>query len=102
MSSHSPMLFVAERARSDMEEIYSYTLDTWGQRRADQYEAAIDRALQELVTFPLRGRPRDELFSGCRSRLVEHHQIYYFVESDVINVVRILHERQDPANHILL
>jgi hypothetical protein len=34
-----------------------------------------------------------------RSRLVEHHVVYYRVHSDVIEIVRILHERFDAARY---
>jgi toxin ParE1/3/4 len=100
MSSPSRSLNITGPARRDYEEIVSYTAETWGQRQAETYDAAILRALRELRTSPYRGRPRDDVFPGCRSRLIEHHLIYYVVEDTEINILRILHERQDPARHV--
>jgi toxin ParE1/3/4 len=101
MSSPNRSLVIADRARRDFEEILYYSIQTWGQRQADLYEAAIDHALRQLLAFPFQGRARDDLFTGCRSRLVEHHLIFYEVTDTEINVVRILHQRADPARHVL-
>ena len=40
-----------------------------------------------------------QLFPGCRVRPVERHVLYYRILGDVIEVVRILHERVDPTEH---
>ena len=77
-----------------------YTLRQWGVEQALAYEAAIDRALEALRNHPRMGRTRDELRPGLLSFPAEHHVIFYRIKTDLIEVVRILHERADPARHL--
>ena len=43
------------------------------------------------------GKARDDLGVGLRAWPVEHHVLYYRVSENLVEVVRILHERVDPA-----
>jgi toxin ParE1/3/4 len=54
----------------------------------------------EIGDYPEIGRRREELLPGCRIRPVKYHVIYYRIANDVIEIIRILHERKDPALHI--
>ncbi len=75
-----------------------YTRRAWGEKQQLSYEAAIDQALDMLSTHPLAGRPRDDLFPGCRSIQVEQHIIYFHQpRADEIEVLRILDHRQDAS-----
>lgn len=75
-----------------------YTRRAWGEKQQLSYEAAIDQALDMLSTHPQAGRPRDDLFPGCRSIQVEQHVIYYHQPAATeIVVQRILHNRQDAS-----
>ena len=47
------------------------------------------------------GQSRDDLFAGCREIHVEQHLIYlHLVESGTLEVVRILHQRQDAGGKV--
>ena len=55
-------------------------------------------AFMMLREHPHAGRPRDDLFPGCRSVQVEQHVIYYHQPNATEIVVRrILHHRQDAS-----
>ena len=84
-------------ARTDFTDILMYTLSHWGAQQRDRYEAALVRVIAALGDFPEMGTRRDNLVPGYRSQPVEHHVIYYRIKGDVVEVVRILHERVDAA-----
>jgi toxin ParE1/3/4 len=74
------------------------TRRTWGEEQRLAYEAAIYQTLGMLSRHPQAGRPRDDLFPGCRSVQVEQHVIYYYLPDDTtIFGQRILHSRQDES-----
>jgi plasmid stabilization system protein ParE len=52
--------------------------------------------------YPEAGRPRDDLFSGCRGIQVEQHAIYdHQPDEATIIVRRILHQRQDAGMAVI-
>jgi len=55
----------------------------------------IDAAFDMLAEAPLAGRARDDLKSNLRSFPVRSYVIFYVPVSDGIEVVRVMHGRQD-------
>jgi len=56
-------------------------------------------AAQTLLSNPLRTRPVD--FSPIIRRLkAQHHYLYFRPEQGDVVVLRILHEKMDPARHL--
>lgn len=100
MSSHRRTVVLSLLAQDDLADILLYSWQSWGEAQRDQYEAAFARAVDDLSLFPEIGASRPELFASCRVRLVEHHVVYYQDTGDVVEIVRILHERTDPARHL--
>ena len=92
---------LTHRAQEDYDDILLYGLRTWGVEQMRRYQHVLDRAIETLADFPEIGKRRDDLFTGCRARPVEHHVIFYRVYEETITVVNILHERADPARHLL-
>lgn len=62
---------------------------------ADSQLAAIESACVKLEYWPHAGRPRDGLLPGLRSVLAVPYVIFYRVQNDVVEVVRVLHGRRD-------
>lgn len=87
-------IFRTERAERDFREIVFY-LDDKSPAAADRFVDAIEQKLHLLSDFPLMGRSREELAPGLRSVIVEKYVLFYRVEADSIQVVRILHGRRD-------
>ncbi len=59
------------------------------------------RAIERVVDNPMIGRACDELRPGYRKHAVGSHTLYYrIVSGDVIDVVRILHQRMDVDRHL--
>lgn len=98
MSARRVDVQLSPSALRDFDDILLYTRRTWGAGQRARYRAAIERALDTLSRFPEAGRPRDDRFPGCRSLQVEQHVIYFYQSGpDEIEVIRILHQRQDAG-----
>ena len=63
-----------------------------------RYIAADNRfgtVFEMLVQNPLAGRERADLAQGLRSFVVANYAIFYFARSDGVEIVRVMHGRQD-------
>ena len=96
VDQNSLKLVVAPAAQSDIASIFNYTLANWGEKQAKNYLLIIKKALQTLREQPLKGKVRPELNPNIRSIIVEKHIVYYRQQEKVLEIVRILHGRQDP------
>ena len=80
--------------------MFDYTVATWGLPQALHYTDLIEAACAALADNPYRAQSRDELRPGYRSKRVEHHVLFLQERDYGIAVIRILHERMDPARHL--
>ena len=87
-------------AKSDLKDLLKYTQKVWGEQQRKIYKAHFDHAFALLSEFPAGGQRRDELFIGCRCKLVEQHVIFYRLEENAVEVVRILHSRMDIQSRL--
>jgi putative addiction module CopG family antidote len=62
---------------------------------AARYAAEFEQKGHALAQFPELGRSRPEIAPNLRSTLVRPYVIFYRVEGDVVQILRILHGRQD-------
>lgn len=82
------------------EQIWDYTCERWDVDQAEEYVREIQRAIDRVVDNPLIGRACDEIRPGYRKHAVGAHTPYYRIaRGDVIDVVRILHQRMDIDRH---
>ncbi len=95
-----PVLVISPAARGDLSEIYSFGLRNWGKARSIKYLGHLKEQFWLLTLQPLIGAERTELLSGVRSLPVESHIVFYRVSAGYIEIIRILHGRQDPNRHI--
>lgn len=82
-------------ARGDLQTIWLYSYENWGQDQADAYTDAIEAACRSIAkaTSVVRRVPGSDTY---RKRVVRSHVIYLRDFPDRIEVIRILHVRQDP------
>ena len=99
MSAPEKAVVLSPDAEADIDSILLFTWQQWGEEQRDRYEAALESAIAALADFPEIGSRRPQIFPDCRIRSVERHIVYDRIVGDVIDVVRILHERTDPARH---
>jgi toxin ParE1/3/4 len=102
MSAREPVIRLGRRAQRDIESLLLYTQRTWGEARRTISKRAIDDGLGIIQEHPMSGRPRDALFPGCRSILVQQHVIYYHQpKANEIVVLRVLHKRQNADSAVV-
>lgn len=85
---------LSPQAERDLEEILT-DLDRKSTAAADRYAAAFDEKGRTLARFPEMGRSRSEINPTLRSTLVAPYVLFYRLEGDVVQVLRILHGRRD-------
>lgn len=93
-------LILAPAAKADLKEVYQYGLRHWGQAQADSYLETLKEKFWSLTEQPLIGAERPDLLGGVRSLPLESHILFYRVTSASVEVIRVLHGRQDPARHL--
>ncbi|MDV8002781.1 type II toxin-antitoxin system RelE/ParE family toxin [Rhodococcus sp. IEGM 1408] len=87
-------------AQRDLSSIWDLTEERWDARQAETYINEIRAAVERIAEDPRRGRQCDEIRKGYRRYGIGSHLLFY-VESTVgVDVVRILHQRMDPARHL--
>lgn len=98
MPSHQ--LVIAPTAKTDLKDIYQYGLRQWGQTLSESYLENVKEQLWMLTEQPKIGTERSELLLGIRSLPIESHTLFYRVTSDTVEIIRVLHSRQDPQRHL--
>ena len=98
MAAHN--LVISPAAEADLRDIYQYGLRHWGQAQSGIYLETLNGLLWSLTEQPLMGTERPELLTGIRSLTFENHILFYRVAVKRVEVVRVLHHRQDPARHL--
>ncbi len=93
-------LVIASAVKIDLKDIYQYGLRQWGKAQSDSYLDKIKRQFWSLIDQPLIGIDRSELLFGVRSLPIESHTLFYRVTPNKIEVIRVLHSRQDPQRHL--
>ena len=93
-------LIISPIARADLIKIYQYGTLNWGKARASRYIDHLKAQFWNLTEHPERGIERDELLSALRSITIDSHVIFYRTKNQQLEVIRVLHGRQDPQRHI--
>jgi toxin ParE1/3/4 len=108
---------LAGPARIDLAHILATCAGRWGTEDVQKYAAILAAAMRHVAAEPAGplSRKRPDLRFGVRSFHIRHarssadpaqvrrpvHVLYYRVAADgVIEIVRVLHEKMDPARHL--
>lgn len=91
---------LTENADLDIIEIYLYSLKTFGIAQTENYIEALHRCLASLAENPFLGRDCSMIKPGVRRFEYAKHSIYYRTDEYDILVLRILHQRMDPARYL--
>ena len=93
-------LVIAPAAINDLKDIYQYGLRQWGQAQSESYLTTIKNQFWLLTQQPLMGIERNELLPEARSLPIESHILFYRVTVNTVEIIRVLHGRQDPQRHL--
>jgi toxin ParE1/3/4 len=91
---------LSPKAQADIDDIWSYTVENWGDQQAERYLRGLQRAIEDIAENPDKGRPCDHIRAGYRKYPVGSHVLFYRVVDGLIDVVRILHQRMDFERHL--
>ena len=107
---------LARPAQIDLANILVTSGERWGAEGRQRYAAILVAAMRQVAADPEGPltRTRPDLRSGLRSFHIRYarcppaakvrrpvHVLYYRVaEEDLIEIVRVLHERMDPSRHL--
>ena len=92
--------FLRPLALNDLEGIWEYTFATWGEEQAERYLHELNWAFEELARHPKLGRSCDVIREGYRKHLVGSHVVFYRVDDQDIEIVRVLHSSMDFQSHL--
>jgi toxin ParE1/3/4 len=62
--------------------------------------ATLKEQFWSLTEQPLLGIERPELLPDIRSLSIQSHTVFYRVAAKQIEIIRVLHGRQDPLRHL--
>jgi toxin ParE1/3/4 len=93
-------LVIAPAAKTDLKDIYQYGLRQWGQAQSDRYLENIKAQFWSITEQPLMGAERSDLLLGARSMPIESRTLFYRFTTDTVEIIRVLHGRQDPQRHL--
>lgn len=106
-------LRISGPARDDLSRILATSLERWGEAGRARYAALLAAALRTIAGNPQPSatRERAEVLAGLRSLHIRHvrgahrvkdpvHVIFYRLDADLVEVMRVLHERMEPTLHV--
>lgn len=87
------LVFRAEAA-ADLRRIARETRRAWGEDQARRYVARLRDEIKSLREYPLR-YPEFEPRPGLRRMNSGRHAVFYLVQNDRIEIIRVLHVASD-------
>lgn len=87
---------LAPLAEIDLEEIWFYTFQTWSLAQADSYLRDVVAAFEALVSGVRTGQEVD-VRPGYLKCPVGSHMVYFWERKGRIEIIRVLHQRQDVS-----
>ena len=100
MSSRKVLLTLSPAAQQDLIDILRYTGETWGQEQLLIYRDKLDDALLLLGQNPRLGHCSPELPETHRLYFVGVHVIVYRTRTELLEVLRVLHQRMSIAKNV--
>ncbi len=91
---------LSRKAQEDIEGIYIYSYENFGEEQADIYYNGLERSLRLLGDSPMYGRPAAEYAPELRRLEYGSHVIFYLPEERMAFIVRVLHGSMDPGQHL--
>lgn len=85
---------LSEQADGDLEDIFDYTEEEFGQDQAVNYLLGLEILFERLVVNPKLGRTRNEIKRGLYSISYQEHIVFYRFTQN-IRIVRVLHGSRD-------
>jgi toxin ParE1/3/4 len=88
--------YLTNKAVEDLTNIWNYTYEEWSESQADKYYEMLFEAFQDFSENPDLGKSYGDIAVGVSGFKINKHIAFYRrMNSDLIEIVRILHGRMD-------
>ena len=92
---------ISEKANQDIEKIWLYTFENWSLEQADRYYNLILDEIEFISENFESGKSVDYIKKGYRTSIVKSHTIFYKKsERNIVEIIRVLHQKMDIENRI--
>jgi toxin ParE1/3/4 len=93
--------FISEKAAEDIENIWLYTLENWSFEQADRYYNLIMDDIEWVAKNFESGKSMELIRKGYRASKVKSHIIFYRKsKTNVVEIIRVLHQSMDIENRL--
>lgn len=87
---------ISQLAIEDLDKIWTYTLHKWSKKQADRYYDLIIGEIEFIADNFMIGKSAEQTRKNYRVTKIKSHLIFYRkAENDIVEIVRILHQRMD-------
>lgn len=91
---------ISKKAVSDLEGIWLYTAQNWSVNQADRYYKLVFDEIDFICKNMKADKSMEHVRKGYRASKVKSHLIFYRIQNNTVEVIRILHERMDIENRL--
>jgi toxin ParE1/3/4 len=92
---------ISGKANQDIEKIWLYTCENWSLEQADRYYNQIIDEIEFIAENFESGKSVDYIKKGYRTSLVKSHIIFYRKsKNNIVEIIRVLHQKMDIENRI--
>ena len=87
---------ISKEAINDLRKIWAYTFNKWSKEQADRYYDLIIAEIEFIADNFMTGKSAEQTRKNYRVTKIKSHLIFYRkVENDIVEIIRILHQRMD-------
>ena len=91
---------LSPRAQADLDAIWDYTAAAWNADQAEQYMRQLWQHIQMITENPSIGLARSDIRAEYYCYPSGTHVLFYRLVDGGVDIVRILHQRMDGAQHL--
>jgi len=92
---------ISKEAINDLGKIWVYTKNKWSVEQADRYYSLIINEIEYISNNYNLGKSYSHIRKGYRASKVKYHLIFYKKNKDnIVEIIRILHQRMDVDNRL--
>jgi len=92
---------ISQEAIDDLGNIWIFTLNKWSAEQADRYHDIIINEIEYISRNFMIGKSFEHIKRGYRASKVKSHLIFYKMnDNNIVEIIRILHQRMDISNRL--
>lgn len=92
---------ISKQAIDDLNDIWVYTFQKWSKEQANRYYDLLIDEIEFIADNYLIGKSVEQIRKNYRDTKAKSHLIFYRkTENEIVEVVRILHQRMDVKKRL--